>query len=130
MLKKNCWGWKCGKGKCNSVPQFSFPAFFSVACGPVTADNSAYYLMINACFFKISNSPVPITDGTSSIIDSPLSSSVTPSLFYSRLKTFLFLKSFPSSSSGLTPRTPGLFTDTSEHIRLFLFCSFWFRAVD
>ena len=35
--------------------------------------------------------------GTSSIgsIDSPLSSSITPSLFHSRLKTFLFCKSFP-----------------------------------
>jgi len=35
--------------------------------------------------------------GTSSIgfIDSPLSSSFTPSLFHSRLKTFLFCKSFP-----------------------------------
>jgi len=34
---------------------------------------------------------------TSSIgsIDSPLSSSITPSLFHSRLKTFLFCKSFP-----------------------------------
>ena len=35
--------------------------------------------------------------GTSSIgsINSPLSSSITPSLFHSRLKTFLFCKSFP-----------------------------------
>ena len=35
--------------------------------------------------------------GTSSIssINSPLSSSITPSLFHSRLKTFLFFKSFP-----------------------------------
>ena len=39
---------------------------------------------------------------------SPLSSSITPSLFHSRLKTFLFCKSFPPqptfSSFGLTPR--------------------------
>ena len=70
--------------------------------------------------------------GTSSIgsIDSPLSSSITPSLFHSRLKTFLFCKSFPSqpsfSSSKLTPRIPPLFTDTSEHrpIRFFRFLVF------
>ena len=42
------------------------------------------------------SSPSP-SSGTSSIgsIDSPLSSSITPSLFHSRLKTFLFCKSFP-----------------------------------
>ena len=44
-----------------------------------------------------SASPSSISSGTSSIgsIDSPLSSSITPSLFHSRLKTFLFCKSFP-----------------------------------
>jgi len=48
---------------------------------------------------------------TSSIgsIDSPLSSSTTPSLLHSRFKTFLFCKSFLPKSSfsspGLTPRT-------------------------
>ena len=51
------------------------------------------------------------TGGTSSIgsIDSPLSSSTTPSLVHSRFKTFLFCKSFLPKSSfsspGLTPRT-------------------------
>ena len=47
---------------------------------------------------NISNSASPISlSGISSIssIDSPLSSSITPSLFHSRLKTFLFYKSFP-----------------------------------
>ena len=45
---------------------------------------------------SISDSASPMS-GTSSIgsIDSPLSSFVTPSLFHSRLKTFLFCKSFP-----------------------------------
>jgi len=56
-----------------------------------------------------SDSPNPLS-GTSSIgsIDSPLSLSITRSLFHSRLKTFLFSKSFPPSlsSSGLTPRIP------------------------
>jgi len=33
---------------------------------------------------------------TPSLSSSPLSSSITPSLFYSRLKTYLFNKSFPS----------------------------------
>ena len=47
---------------------------------------------------KLSNSASPsCMSGTSSIgsIDSPLSSSITPSLFHSRLKTFLFCISFP-----------------------------------
>ena len=47
---------------------------------------------------NLSNSASPSRmSGTSSIgsIDSPLSSSITPSLFHSRLKTFLFRKSFP-----------------------------------
>jgi len=47
---------------------------------------------------NLSNSASPYSmSGTSSIgsIDSPLSSSITPSLFHSRLKTFLFCKSFP-----------------------------------
>ena len=82
--------------------------------------------------------------GTCSIgsIDSPLSSSITHSLFHSRLKTF-----FSANPSHRTPPFllqdwlhgfPGLFTDTSEHSRFFLlfsfFCfplfSFWFRVVD
>ena len=47
---------------------------------------------------NLSNSASPsCTSGTSSIgsVDSPLSSFITPSLFHSRLKTFLFCKSFP-----------------------------------
>ena len=47
---------------------------------------------------NLSNSASPSSlSGTSSIssIDSPLSSSITPSLFHSRLKTFLFCKYFP-----------------------------------
>ena len=47
---------------------------------------------------NLSNSASPSSSsGTSSIssIDSPLSSSITPLLFHSRLKTFLFCKSFP-----------------------------------
>ena len=62
---------------------------------------------------NLSNSASPISlSGISCIssIDSLLSSSITPSLFHSRLKTFLFYKSFPSqptfSSPGLTSRIP------------------------
>ena len=53
-----------------------------------------------------SDSPSP-SSCTSSIgsIDSPLWSSICPSFFHSRLKTFLFCKSFPPSS-GLTQRIP------------------------
>ena len=47
-----------------------------------------------------SHSPSPLS-GTSSVgsMDSPLSSSVDPSLFYSRLITYPLCKSFPSYSS-------------------------------
>ena len=68
-----------------------------------------------------SDSPSPLS-GTFSIgsIDSPLSSSITPSLFHSRLKTFLFCKSFPPLAFLFFFRTdstdPGLFTNTSEHV--------------
>jgi len=51
-------------------------------------------------------------------IDSPLI--IHHSLFHSRLKTFLFCKSFPPylsvSSSGLTTRTLQTLTDTCKHI--------------
>jgi len=58
---------------------------------------------------NLSNSASPSSfSGTS--IDSPLSSTITPSLFHSRLKTSLFCKSFPPqptfSSPGLNPRIP------------------------
>jgi len=42
----------------------------------------------------ISYSPIP-SPITSSFSDSPLCTSITPSLFYSRLKTYLFPKSYP-----------------------------------
>ena len=49
----------------------------------------------------------------SSSLLSPLSSSVTPSLFHSKLKTYLFQKSFlhrhPYPSTGLTSRISGCF---------------------
>jgi len=49
---------------------------------------------------------VPTTSPHS--VNSPLSPTITPSFFHSRLKTYLFRKSFPPDSlpaSGLTPRT-------------------------
>jgi len=58
----------------------------------------------------------PITHGSwlsSPSSPSPLSSSLTRSIFYSELNTWLFAKSFPpqtlSSSTGLNPRTLGPF---------------------
>jgi len=42
----------------------------------------------------ISYSPIP-SPFTSSASDSPLCTSITPSLFHSRLKTYLFHKSYP-----------------------------------
>jgi len=51
---------------------------------------------------NLSNSASPSSmSGTysTSSIDSPLSSSITPSLFHSRLKTYLFCKSFPCTAA-------------------------------
>ena len=77
---------------------------------------------------NLSNSASPSSlSGTSSIgsFDSPLSSSIIPSLFHSRLKTFLFCKSFPPRLpfllQDLLHGSPGLFTDISEHSRFLLF---------
>jgi len=56
---------------------------------------------------SISRSPIP-SPITSSSSDSPLCTSITPSLFHSRLKTYLFRKSYPLVSllpPGLPSRT-------------------------
>ena len=53
-------------------------------------------------------------------------------LFHSRLKTFLFCKSFPpqpSLSSKPTPRIPRTFTDISELIRCLHFLVFFFFSL-
>ena len=51
-----------------------------------------------------------------------------PHSFVPGLNLPFFCKSYPPqpsfSSSRLTPRIPGLFTDTSEHIRFVLFSFF------
>jgi len=54
---------------------------------------------------SISYSPIP--SPITSFSDSPLCTSITPSLFHSRLKTYLFHKSYPSSftSSSRTAST-------------------------
>ena len=48
---------------------------------------------------------------TSSSSDSPLCTSITPSLFYPRLKTYLFHKSYPPSSRSFTSSSWTAFTD-------------------
>ena len=75
-----------------------------------------------------SNPPVPVTTTTSSI-DSPLSSFITPSLFHSSLKPPFSatpsLCSLPFLLQYLLPGLPGL-TDTAEYIlfsHFFSFCS-------
>jgi len=73
--------------------------------------------------------PSPIT---SSSFDSPLCSFITPSLFHSRLKTYLFHKSYPRSFSS-SSRTA--FTDycSDRFFRatrfLFLFIIYFFVSV-
>ena len=70
-----------------------------------------------------------ITHGSSSSSPSslsPLSSSLTRSVFYSELKTWLFGKSFPPfyfflSYTGLIPRTLGPF-NISQRLDLFVWC--------
>jgi len=60
-------------------------------------------------------------------VNSPLSPSITPSLFHSRLKTYVFHKSFPPytpflASEELTPRTL-YWTVSSEHLGSLLLVS-------
>jgi len=55
---------------------------------------SKVFSCICLCSSSISYSPFP-SPITSSSSDSPLCTSITPSLFHSRLKTYLFHKSYP-----------------------------------
>jgi len=59
---------------------------------------SVNHALISPILTPPPHAPPITTSGTSSIgsIDSPFSSSITPSLFHSRLKTSLFCKSFPT----------------------------------
>jgi len=54
---------------------------------------------------SISYSPIP-SPITSSSFDLPLCTSITPSLFHPRLKTYLFHKSYPPVVSLLPPGLP------------------------
>jgi len=50
---------------------------------------------------------------------------IIPSIFHSRLKSFLFCKSFPPQPSFFSPGlTHGLFADTPEHIPFFVLFTF------
>ena len=54
---------------------------------------------------SVSDLPVPAPTTSSHSVNSPLSPSITPPLFHSRLKTHIFAKSCPPSSVKLTPQT-------------------------
>jgi len=89
---------------------------------------------INFLFLSINLIPVPVSDlrvhaptTSSQSANSPLSPSITPSLFHSRLKIYLHSQIFPTSpASGLTTRTLRLnrFFSISQFFSLFinLFC--------
>ena len=70
---------------------------------------------------------------SSSLSSSPLSSSITPSLFHSRLKTYLFNKSFPctliltSPTAGLPSRITIMGLNRTYHASRFIFSSFFFN---
>ena len=68
--------------------------------------------------FSIPDSSIPASIASS--FDSPLCSSLTPSLFHSRLKTYLFHKSFPVVS--LLPGLPS--RAVSSELPGFCFCFF------
>ena len=71
-------------------------------------------------YLSCSPIPSPITSFSS---DSPLCTSITPSLFQSRLKTYIFHKSYPLVSllpPGLPPRTFAC-TVSSELLGFFIF---------
>ena len=84
---------------------------------------------------SISCSPIPSLI-TSSSSDSPLCTSITPSLFHSRLKTYLFHKSYPRcfTSSSRTASTnfclDRFFWATRFLILFFPYFSFLGRAID
>ena len=75
---------------------------------------------------SISYSPIP-SPITSSFSDLPLCTSITPSLFHSQLKTYLFHKSYPPVSllpHGLPPRTFAC-TVTSELLGFLIWFDFF-----
>jgi len=80
----------------------------------------AIVLSVNRILFSVSVSdlPVPAPTTSSHSVISPLLSSITPSLFHSRLKTYLFHKSFlPLTLSGLR-------TDSTDFMTgLFFVCA-------
>ena len=61
-----------------------------VTASPRRTSRSAFRQPRQSCLDSPPHSPV-----SSSLLSSPLSSFITPSLFHSRLKTYLFNKSFP-----------------------------------
>ena len=72
---------------------------------------------------SISYSPIP-SPITSSSFDSPLCTSITPSLFHSRHKTYLFHKSSPPRSFTSSSRTA--LTDFCLHRFVWAILGFWF----
>ena len=119
-----------------------------VECAAVGADDAAEHCLCytsdeafhgGGCL-RVSTTPDAGRRVTKSVTLTP--AQYTASLFHSTLKTFPLRKSFPPqppfSSSRLTPRIPGLFTEVlDEHILFYFFSfssfplfSFWLRAVD
>jgi len=90
------WGPHWGIPRLSGGISYRFPSFWNF---PSSLESTlGFFPSIRQSGTNLSNtdSPNPLS-GTSPIgsIDSPLSSSITPSLFHSRLKTTLFCKSFP-----------------------------------
>jgi len=71
---------------------------------------------------SVSDSPFPAPTTSSHSVDSPISPSITPSLFHSRLKTYLFHKSFPPYSIPASGLTRFIFVFSFLH---YSFCVFW-----
>jgi len=79
---------------------------------------NSLYLFVNLILVPVPPLPTPPIPSpiTSSSSVSPLCSSITPSLFHSRIKTYLFHKSYPRS---FTSSSWTAFTDFCPH------CFFW-----
>jgi len=97
---------------------------------------SSLYLSVNFILVPVPPSPTHLFPHASFLpfSDSPLCTFITPSLFHSRLKTYLFHKSYPvvftsSSRTAFTNYCPCRFFGATQLLLLFLVFFLFFLSV-